>query len=222
MSMYRFENYWEREIALSEYAEAASLDLPDGRYRLALRDAGRTRYEIVEAVVESGAAALGRGCEGTDQQDWPAGSFIYLTLTAEQITHMSGLSIPGYPGVDGVIAPACTLCVSELDGSVWVCVWSDGEASDWVELQHRTFVGHITSGGLGFSEPGSGEWLLADGVTAEFGFQDVIYSNVELAGVPRVYQSSGLTHLRTQLMDSGPGMVLIATPLAAYEETVDP
>ncbi|MDG9928391.1 MULTISPECIES: hypothetical protein [unclassified Pseudomonas] len=220
MSMYRFENYWEREITLSEYAETASLDLPDGRYRLALRDDGRTRYEIVEAVVESGNAALGRGCEGTDQQEWPAGSVIYLTLTAEQITHLAGLSIPGYPGVDGVIAPACTLCVSELDGSIWLCVWSDGEASDWVELQPKTTVVPI-SGALGFSEVGSGEWLLADGVTVEFGFQDIIYSNVPLAGVPRVYQSTGFTHIRTAELDNG-RMVLIAIPLIAYEETVDP
>lgn len=78
-------NNWQRPITLAAGAATAALDLPDGTYRLTLSDAGRSRIEIIDAVVAAGVGALSRGLEGTADQEWPAGSVVYSALTAGQV-----------------------------------------------------------------------------------------------------------------------------------------
>lgn len=86
-----YVNNWLREITLEQGATSCPLDLPDGEYRLTLADAaaGATRWEIVDAVVVSGSAALTRAVEGTTDQSWPAGSVIYCGLTAATLAALS-------------------------------------------------------------------------------------------------------------------------------------
>lgn len=86
-----YVNNWLREITLEQGATSCPLDLPDGEYRLTLADAaaGATRWEIVDAVVAAGSATLTRAREGTANQDWPTGSVIYCSVTAEALEQMS-------------------------------------------------------------------------------------------------------------------------------------
>ena len=77
-----FANNWRQDITLGQGATAATLGLPDGSYRLTLTDSAQTRNEIIDAVVQAGAAVLTRGLEGTADQAWPEGSAIYCSLTA--------------------------------------------------------------------------------------------------------------------------------------------
>lgn len=212
---YRYVNNWERGIALAEGAETSSVDLPDGRYRLVLRDDDRTRFEIVDAVVESGTATLERGLEGTAQQEWPDGSFVYCALTAEQIQRLAQAGLTGEGPPQGVVvAPLGTTYIDDLDSGVWTCVWSDGVDADWVQLAPLD-IASLVSGVLGLSIPLDGEWLLAPGASVEFLFEDAIYSSVPLTGTPRRYQPSSLTHVRTKRILEG-GIALIATPLTQF------
>lgn len=210
---YQFINNWQQEVVLSDSADSADLDLPDGRYRLVVRDDERTRFEVVDAQVADGSATLARGRESSDVQDWPAGSVIYCALTAEQISNLSGLSGEGSPqGV--VVAPQNTTYIDELDGTLWVCVWSDGESADWLAQAMRDVVSPI-GGVLSLSIPVDGEWLLMSGAAIEFTFGDVIYANTPLSGTPRRIDSAGVTHIRGRQVDGG-GMLLVATPLTEY------
>lgn len=79
-----FINNWRRAIALPAGVTVLDLDLPDGNYRLTVADSDvpPARYEIVQAVVAGGVASLIRGQEGTDDQEWPAGSVIICAVTA--------------------------------------------------------------------------------------------------------------------------------------------
>lgn len=85
-----YVNNWLREVTLEQGATSCPLDLPDGNYRLTLADAaaGATRWEIVDAVVAAGSAALTRAREGTADQSWSLGSVIYNALTAEQAVYL--------------------------------------------------------------------------------------------------------------------------------------
>lgn len=82
-----FLNNWGQAITLAQGATAATLDIPDGSYRLTLADSrtNPTRYEIVDAVVTTGSATLTRAVEATADQDWPEGSFIYCSFTVGMI-----------------------------------------------------------------------------------------------------------------------------------------
>lgn len=82
--MYKFINNYSEPIALAAATNTAVLALPDGKYRLSIADSAQnaTRWEIIDAVVTSGSAALTRALEGTAAQQWPAGSVIYNTVTA--------------------------------------------------------------------------------------------------------------------------------------------
>lgn len=89
--MWSFINNWQREIELSAGANSVALDLPDGDYLLVISDAlgaAATVWEVVRALVVSGTASLTRGQEGTTAEDWEAGSFIYCSLTAGQLTQL--------------------------------------------------------------------------------------------------------------------------------------
>jgi hypothetical protein len=83
--MQNFVNNWSALITLAEGTETLAVDLPDGSYRITISDAldaTATRWEIAEALVVSGSATLTRGIEGTLEQDWPAGSVMYISMTA--------------------------------------------------------------------------------------------------------------------------------------------
>lgn len=86
----QFVNNWRREISLPLSAAQVALDLPNGQYRLTLTNAAGTLYEVVAATVASGTADLVRGLEGTVAVDWPAGSFIYCSLTAGGLNDLQG------------------------------------------------------------------------------------------------------------------------------------
>lgn len=86
-----FVNNWLRQLALAEGALSADLDLPDGTYLLTVSDApgaAATRWEYLQAVVASGSATLTRGQEGTADQEWPDGSWIYCSVTAGVINDL--------------------------------------------------------------------------------------------------------------------------------------
>jgi len=86
-----FINNWRQQLALAESATSAELELPDGEYLLTLSDglgAAATRWEYILAAVASGSATLQRAQEGSTDQDWPAGSWIYCSLTAGVLSEL--------------------------------------------------------------------------------------------------------------------------------------
>lgn len=86
--MQTYVNNWLREITLAQGATSCPLDLPDGEYRLTLADTAGTEWEIVDATVVNGVAALVRAREGTANQLWPLGSVIYCAVTAGQLNSL--------------------------------------------------------------------------------------------------------------------------------------
>lgn len=113
-----FVNFWMRDIVLPLGETACPLDLPDGEYRLVIADGvgpQATAWEIVDAVVEGGAATLTRGLEGTTDRAWATGSVIYSSVTAgiltaltdhvsdllERVAALEGGSVPVGALVDG-------------------------------------------------------------------------------------------------------------------------
>lgn len=83
-----FINNYLEPIELAQGATSAALSLPNGDYRLTLSDAARSSWEIVDAVVANGTAALTRAREGTADQDWPGGSVIFCAVTAGQLNSL--------------------------------------------------------------------------------------------------------------------------------------
>lgn len=79
-----FINNWKQPITLATGQTECALGLPDGRYRLTVADSPgiATRWEYIDAEVMAGQGDLVRGLEGSADQDWPAGSVIYLSVTA--------------------------------------------------------------------------------------------------------------------------------------------
>ncbi|GLK88326.1 hypothetical protein [Pseudomonas turukhanskensis] len=81
-----FVNNWSRPIALAAGAGTLSgvTGLADGEYTLTFTDSATapTRWEIVFAVLAGGTATLQRAQEGTTDQEWPAGSIAYCSVTA--------------------------------------------------------------------------------------------------------------------------------------------
>lgn len=136
-----YVNNWLREITLEQGATSCPLDLPDGEYRLTLADsaAGATRWEIVDATVEGGAATLTRAREGTADQDWPSGSVIYCALTAGTLAVMAG----GGGGADDTVVESITSDVHLRFfgrpttppvrlGQRWLQVDYNGATCEWV------------------------------------------------------------------------------------------
>jgi len=83
--MQNFINNWAQPLELAPGVTVLATGLPNGTYRLTFSDAvgqAATRWEIAEAVVVSGSATLTRGVEGTLEQGWPAGSVMYISVTA--------------------------------------------------------------------------------------------------------------------------------------------
>lgn len=86
-----FANNWVREVTLAPGVTSLAVDLPDGSYLLTCSDfvgAGATRWEVIAAEVVTGTATLTRAQEGTTDQDWPAGSVIYISITAGQMAEI--------------------------------------------------------------------------------------------------------------------------------------
>ncbi|MDP3848639.1 MAG: hypothetical protein Q8R10_19645 [Pseudomonas sp.] len=110
-----YVNNWQRPITLNAEALTCALDLPDGLYRLTLADAyfGATRWEIVDATVVSGAAALTRAQEGTAAHAWPPGSVIYAALTA-------GLLMALQPGAQVVLGEDYPAAAPPAGGALYV------------------------------------------------------------------------------------------------------
>lgn len=138
-------NNWQRPITLAAGAATAALDLPDGTYRLTLSDAGRSRIEIIDAVVAAGVGALSRGLEGTADQEWPAGSVVYSALTAGQVAilaaagndTLSGDDMPTQPPArvgQLYVAPWGTFVgVGTAHPEQWRSIW--GSAGDGHDIQ---------------------------------------------------------------------------------------
>jgi len=83
--MQNFINNWWEPVELAPGVTVLDVALANGTYRLTFSDAvglAAERWEIAEAVVVSGSATLTRGLEGTLEQDWPAGSVMYIAVTA--------------------------------------------------------------------------------------------------------------------------------------------
>ena len=141
----KFVNNWQRPITLATGAATAALDLPDGTYRLTLSDAGRSRIEIIDAVVAAGVGALSRGLEGTADQEWPSGSVIYSTLTAGQVAILAAAGNDTLFGYDMPTQPPARvgqLCVTPWATFVgvgtahpeqWRSIWGAAGPGQYVE-----------------------------------------------------------------------------------------
>ena len=84
-----FVNNYAEQVALPVGVTSLELDLFNGHYRLTISDgrgAQATRYEHLDVVMQGGIATLQRGQEGSDEQDWPDGSWIYCSVTAGVLT----------------------------------------------------------------------------------------------------------------------------------------
>ncbi|AVO56162.1 hypothetical protein [Ectopseudomonas mendocina] len=81
----KFISNYAAQVALASGVTELALALPDGVYRLTMSDArgaDATRFEYLDAAVVSGIATLTRALEGSADQDWPDGSWIYCSITA--------------------------------------------------------------------------------------------------------------------------------------------
>lgn len=87
-----FSNNYAVQVQLAAGATSLALaGLADGLYILTLSDArgsGATRWEHLSAQVTAGVAVLARGQEGSADQDWPAGSWLYCSVTAGILSYL--------------------------------------------------------------------------------------------------------------------------------------
>lgn len=165
--MENFVNNWRIPLTLAAGATSLAVSLPDGLYRLTARDADATRFEIMLADVSSGAATLERALEDTADQEWPAGSLLYQSITAGTLLNLTTPPSAGY-----------------IDTT------------------------------LGIGEVFNSEFIAASGINVQIGFSEPVYSNVPLAGSPRAFTTSGLSHVRLLKVDNA--AALIVTPVQLY------
>lgn len=137
----KFVNNWNQPVTLAAGVTTLALELEDGEYRLTLADDGvaATRWEVVGAVVSSGTATLQRGQEGTTDQDWPAGSVIYIAVTAGWLNSVearlagAGVTVSdSLPGELDVPAAPGALYVVPGEGG-WMALAAE-HGSDWVRI----------------------------------------------------------------------------------------
>lgn len=116
-----YVNNYIEPVVLDELDDSMSLDLSDGTYRLTLADSDTapTRWEIVQAAVAEGAAALTRGLEGTARQSWPAGSVIYSGLTAGALQDIDDRLTALEEGGGGGGGPGPWITLEPYAGSGW-------------------------------------------------------------------------------------------------------
>lgn len=103
-----FVNNWSRPITLAAGALACPLDLPDGIYRLCISNTDRSLFEVVDAAVVSGTAALTRAREGTAAQSWLSGSTITASVTAEMLESFAAAGAT-WGGITGSLADQADL-----------------------------------------------------------------------------------------------------------------
>lgn len=135
--MYKFINNYSEPVVLAAATNAVVLTLPDGKYRLSIADAAQnaTRWEILDADVVSGSAALTRALEGTAAQEWPAGSVIYNTITAGIMEMlMAGGSDPEHPEESEYVS-----VIEHADGGVTYVAGPAAEARSFYELDGKWF-----------------------------------------------------------------------------------
>ena len=104
--MQNFINNWAQPLELAPGVTVLATGLPNGTYRLTFSDAvgqAATRWEIAEAVVVSGSATLTRGIEGTLEQDWPAGSVMYISVTAGFLEQLQGVGVSSFNARTGAV-----------------------------------------------------------------------------------------------------------------------
>lgn len=146
-----YVNFWTRPITLPLGSATASLDLPDGTYRLVIANAptAATAWEVIDAAVVAGAATLTRGLEGTDEQDWPFGSVVACTVTAGVLQALAGAG----GGLSGAGVPALA---PESAGATYVDITapalfvSQGTASldDWRQVGGAPYYEYLTFDGI--------------------------------------------------------------------------
>lgn len=134
----QFVNNWQQPIALGIDDTEAMLDLPDGHYRLTATNADNTAHEIIDADVVEGFALLGRGAEGTDAQEWPAGSTIYNSITAETLRGLVAMSGNGPPTQAPLQAGQAYLDLDEH--ALWIAT-GKGLAEHWQLFSGGNFSG---------------------------------------------------------------------------------
>lgn len=95
--MQRFINQWQTSLIATlapgglsmriGSAVAARLSFEGGTwYKVTLTNAGRTAWEIVKVTGGAdGVLDIERGEEGTQPAEWPAGSVVFIELTAEAV-----------------------------------------------------------------------------------------------------------------------------------------
>ena len=94
--MQRFINQWQTSLIATlapgglsmriGSAVAARLSFEGGTwYKVTLTNAGRTAWEIVKVTGGDGVLDIERGEEGTQPAEWPAGSVVFIELTAEAV-----------------------------------------------------------------------------------------------------------------------------------------
>ena len=100
----RFINNWLTQLTGQLLAGAATLPIAGdalarlgpgggGEYLLtitaSLDPLQQSNFEVVRVTFSSGAAVLQRGREGTADQTWPAGAFIYAAVTAGHLADLN-------------------------------------------------------------------------------------------------------------------------------------
>lgn len=157
-----YVNNYIQPVVLDELDDSLALDLSDGIYRLTLADSDTapTRWEIVQAAVAGGAAALTRGLEGTARQSWPAGSVIYSGITAGTLQGIEDRLTALEEGGGGGGGPGPWITLEPYPGSGWAtdeflapyppAARTNG---DMLELCGSMFAENATSGGYLFELP---------------------------------------------------------------------
>lgn len=137
--MQKFVNNWSAPAVLAMGATSLPVALPDGTYLLTLSDnlTAATRWEIVQAVVVSGAATLTRAREGTTDQDWPAGSVMYISVTAaflEELQQQIAAAGGGPKGIVEFDVPDGGLAAQLPAGTGYVNCYLGAESPQLVRL----------------------------------------------------------------------------------------
>lgn len=120
----KFVNNWRQQMALAQGAASAQLDLPDGEYVLVMSDAAgasATRWEYLRAVVVGGVGTLQRGQEGSEAQEWPAGSWVSCSLTAGTVQALFDAVTELYGRVsalEAALPPSVVVTLGEVGGLV--------------------------------------------------------------------------------------------------------
>lgn len=160
----KFVNNWFQVVTLAAGVNTLALDLEDGEYRLTLADddVAATRWEVVAATVDSGTATLERGQEGTAEQDWPAGSVIYLAVTAGWMnsveSRLAGVAVTVSENLPGEAdVPAAVGATWVVPGQLVLVAMGAEHGSDWAITNGNSprhgFSYQVAIPGLSYAAP---------------------------------------------------------------------